>query len=461
MDITALKSILTKQHEFFSTGATLNYEFRKQHLLTLKSLIKNHVTDIALVLKKDLGKPIEEGIFHEVLLVEKEIDYILRHLKSWMKPQKIHTPFPFLWPARSEIRKEPYGITFIIGPWNYPFLLLFSPLMGAIAAGNCAILKPSEHATHTESLVCELIEKYFPQHYIATIKATANDMELILKEKFDYLFFTGGTAIGKKIMQAASQHLTPVTLELGGKSPCIVDDSANIPFAAHRIAWGKTCNAGQTCIAPDYIYVARNKKDELIKELQKTFQRFFGNDCKQSLNYGRIIDKRHFDRLINLLTNAKIIAGGEYDASTLYISPTLIEVTDFNAPIMQEEIFGPLLPILIFDDIETVIHTLKQKEKPLALYLFSNNNTQQQRILNELSFGSACINDCLLQIANYYLPFGGVGMSGMGAYHGKYSFDTFSHTKSVYYKKFSFEAKIEYPPYSKTKLKWLRRLMRV
>lgn len=449
--------LIDKQRQFFASGATLSIPFRIEQLKKLKWLLLNNESHITDALKKDLNKAPAETIFHEILLVIKEIDFVIKHLKKWSQPKKVTTPF-FLWPGRSEIHFEPYGIVLMISPWNYPCMLLMSPLIGAMSAGNCVIVKPSEIAMHTQVLLLKLINDHFPSEYIHAVQSGPEQTQQLLQEKFDYIFFTGGTQIGKIVMEAAAKHLTPITLELGGKNPCIVDETADLDFAAQRIAWGKTINAGQVCLSPDYLYVHHSSKETLIKKIIENLKRFYGDHPEQSPDYGRIVNQHHFQRLSHFLRKGTILFGGEHDEATRYISPTLIVDISWNDPIMQEEIFGPLLPIFTYEKLEDVIHLLKPKSKPLALYLFSQNKYNKKKIVNELSFGGGCVNDCIVQIANLHLPFGGVGHSGLGHYHGKYSFDTFSHFKSLYQKSFSFSTKLEYPPYSQKKLQWLRRL---
>lgn len=457
MEEAIFKKMLDQQRHFFSTGTTLPIAFRIEQLQKLKKLIQTHESEITVALKKDLGKNAIEVMTTEILLILKEINTVIKHLKSWAKPLKVPTILP-LWPGRSTIYTEPYGVVLIIGTWNYPFLLIMAPLIGALSAGNCAIIKPSELATNTANIIGKLINQHFQPEYVIAVDAGPAETEKLLQEKFDYIFFTGGIQVGKIIMQAAAKHLTPLTLELGGKSPCIVDESANLDFAARRIIWGKMTNAGQTCIAPDYVYVHQTKKDELIQHMRNVLHQFYGDDPQKSASYARIINKKHFDRLSNLITKGRIILGGKTNAEDLYISPTLIDDISWDDPIMQEEIFGPLLPILPYTKINDVIQTINGHSKPLSLYFFTQNKFAEKNVLQHLSFGGGCINDCLLHFVNLHLAFGGIGQSGMGSYHGKYSFDTFSHRKSIYKKPFAFDLKLEYPPYNKNKFWWIRKL---
>lgn len=455
-----VSQLLEKQRQFFASNVTKSISFRIEQLKKLKKMVVTHESDILLALQMDLNKSFAEGMMSEVLLVLKEIDYAIKYLKIWSKPKKVKTPLIFF-PGKSYIHSEPYGCTLIMSPWNYPIMLAFSPLIGAISAGNCALIKPSEVAPYTQHIIVELINKWFDPDYIAALNLNTEQTELLLENKFDYIFFTGSTRIGKKVMGAAAVHLTPITLELGGKSPCIIDETADLDFAARRIIWGKMMNAGQTCIAPDYLCVQQSIKEKLVEKLGNVLRDFYGDDAEKSGSFGRIINQKHITRLSNLLKTGNIILGGKINSDTRYIEPTLIDNISWQDPIMQEEIFGPILPILTFDKIETLMTGLKTQEKPLALYLFSNKQSTQQLVIDELSFGGGCINDCILQVANPYLPFGGVGMSGMGGYHGEHSFRTFSHRKSIYRKSWLLDAKLEYPPFTETKLRWMKRLFKV
>ncbi|VVC77303.1 Aldehyde dehydrogenase [Aquicella siphonis] len=453
--------LLESQRNYFASGVTLPASFRIGQLKKLKSLIEKNESDITHAMKMDLNRSRTESVISEILLVTEEIDFIIKNLHRWIRPKRVHSIFPLCWPGRSVVRYEPYGSVLILGPWNYPFMLIMSPLIGAICAGNCAIVKPSEIAVHTQEVICRLISENFPSDYIAAVKGDHLVAQKLLEEKFDYVFFTGGTQVAKIIMQAAAAHLTPVTLELGGKSPCIVDETANIDFAARRITRSKFLNAGQVCLAPDFLMVHQSRKDELIGKLISTIRRFYGDDPLQSQDYCRIINQKHFDRISALMRAGRIIFGGSTRRSDLYISPTLMDQISWDAPVMQEEIFGPLLPIITFQNTQEVIQAIKAQPKPLALYLFTNNPETEHEILTRLSFGGGCINDCVMHITNYHLPFGGVGPSGLGFYHGQYSFKTFSHSKSIFKKTLPIDVGLEYPPYSDHKLKWLRRLIKL
>ena len=450
-------ALLRQQREFFQTGKTKPIDFRIAQLKTLKQAIVEYETAINDALKADLNKSVFETYLTEIAVVKKEIEYAIKHIKTWVKPQKASIPIEQL-PASGKIYPEPLGIVLIISPWNYPLQLVIVPLVGAIAAGNCAVLKPSEFACHTTEVLIKMLQKYFDPTYIAVIEGGVETSQKLLAEKFDSIFFTGGTNVGRIVMEAAAKHLSPVTLELGGKSPCIVDNDINIEYTARRITWGKFINAGQSCIAPDYLLVDREIKEKLIEEIQKCIGRFYGDRPANSPDYGRIINQKQFNRLVGLLADGKIVLGGETDADTRYIAPTVIELTSLDVPVMQSEIFGPILPVITYQDVSEAIAIVNQRANPLALYLFSRNKNLQQRVLQETSSGSACINDTVMQFGVPTLPFGGVGSSGIGKYHGKASFDTFSHYKSVLHRSLAIEIKLRYPPY-RGKLPLLKRIL--
>lgn len=460
MDGSNLTTLIKAQRAFFESGATRAYSFRIEQLKKIKWLLEKHEDDIVSALQQDLHKPKTETLLTEILMVTKEIDFICKHLHKWMRPLKVGTPLR-LWPAKSRILSEPYGLVLIISPWNYPIQLTFSPLIGALSAGNCVLVKPSEIATHSEKLLGELIPRYFPKEYIAIATGGHELTRNLLDQQWDYIFYTGGTETGKMVMNAAAHHLTPLTLELGGKSPCIVDESADLAFAAKRIAWAKTINAGQVCIAPDYLLVHANCKQALLQKLQEAFVQFYGQNPIQSPYYARIVNHKHFTRLTKLLAQGQIIYGGHQDEQQLYLSPTLIDGLSWQDSIMQEEIFGPILPIFTFDELKTAIEKVQSLSKPLALYFFSKKENNIKHVLQHIPFGGAAINDCLLQAVNPGLPFGGIGYSGLGQYHGKYSYDTFSHYKSIFRKLVSIDFKLEYPPYTATKLRLIRTLFKL
>ncbi|MBD2197042.1 MULTISPECIES: aldehyde dehydrogenase [Calothrix] len=452
----SINDIIRKQREFFQTGKTKDVAFRIEQLKILKQAVLENEQAIIQALKADLNKPEFEAYATEIL-VYKEIDYAIKHIKTWTKPQKAAVSLEFL-QYSAKIYPDPLGVVLIIGPWNYPFNLMIGPLVGAIAAGNCTILKPSELAPHTSSLLAGIIAKYFDPAYIALVEGGVETSQNLLAEKFDYIFFTGGTNVGRIVMEAAAKHLTPVTLELGGKSPCIVDTEINLEHTVKRIIWGKFVNAGQTCIAPDYILVDKRIKTNLVEGLKKTIKEFYGDKPETSPDYARIISAKHFDRLVNLLKNGEVIIGGETNPAERYIAPTLLENVSLDDAIMQEEIFGPILPIIEYDDIKEAIALINSRPKPLALYLFSQNKNLQQRILQETTSGGVCLNDTIMQYGVSSLPFGGVGDSGIGSYHGKAGFDTFSHRKSVLQNSFLFDLNWRYAPYQ-GKLAFLKRFL--
>ena len=449
-----IKETLKKQRDFFTTGETQNVDFRIQQLTKLKTAIKQREADIIKALYVDLRKPELEGYIE--LAVLQDITYALKHIKSWIKPKKVKIPLT-QFPASAYIKPDPLGVILIISPWNYPFSLMITPLIGAIAAGNCAMLKPSEVSAKTSDILCEIIKDTFDPEYIAAIPGGVETSQALLAEKFDHVFFTGGTKIGKIVMEAAAKNLTPVTLELGGKSPCIVDDNIDLKETAKRITWGKFLNGGQTCVAPDYLLVNQKIKAELIAEIQNCLQKFYGKNPAISPDFARIINQKQFDRLNSLLTVGNIISGGETNREDLYIAPTLITDISLDAPVMEEEIFGPILPILEYQNLEEAISIINQFSKPLALYIFSKDKQKQEQVLAQTSSGGVCLNDTIMQLGVPELPFGGVGSSGIGNYHGKYSFDAFSHQKSILKKSFWFDFNWRYAPY-KNKLGLFKKL---
>ena len=454
-----LGAIVARQRQFFQTGATRNLQFRLDQLQRLKQGILDRQNDVLEAVRQDLGRPPYEAYFE--LSAIAEVNLALKGLKRWAKPQRVSVGID-QFPSQAWIEPEPLGVALIIGPWNYPFQLIIGPLIGAIAAGNCAIVKPSEQAPHTAQVLEDLLQSLFEPQYVAVVTGEAQVSQSLLQEKFDHIFFTGGTAIGRRVMAAAAQHLTPVTLELGGKNPCIVEPDIHVDHAAKRILWGKCINAGQTCLAPDYLLVHRDIYDPLIDRLRHWLGEFYGNQGQQTPDYGRIINDRHLQRLTHLLRQGhqgQIIAGGDLEPSQRYLSPTLITGVTWADPIMEEEIFGPILPILTYNSLEDIIPILQTKPKPLALYLFSQDKAKQRLIQDSISSGGLCFNDTVMHIAVQELPFGGVGDSGMGRYHGKTSFDTFSHYRSILKKAFWLDLDWRYPPYSDDRLQQLRRLI--
>ncbi|MGF1519983.1 MAG: aldehyde dehydrogenase [Nodosilinea sp.] len=440
----SVADLLLRQRAYWATGATRDLAFRLDRLKALRAAILKFQADIIDAVKQDLGRPEFEGYF-EVGVIS-ELDYVIKHVHRWVMPRKVSLPLTQL-PGSAWVQPEPLGIALIIGPWNYPFQLIISPLMGAIAAGNCALLKPSELAPATSSVLAKLVENTFDPAHVAVVEGGVDTAQALLAEKFDHIFFTGGERVGKIVMQAAAQHLTPVTLELGGKSPCIVDADVNLEVASRRIMWGKFLNAGQTCVAPDYLLVDERVKDDLVDALQQRLKDCYGDNPAQSPDYSRIVNESQFDRLVGLLGQGNRLAGGEHDRGDRYIAPTLIDGIGWDDPIMQEEIFGPILPILTYRDLGEAIAAINQRPKPLALYLFSRDRRVQAQVLEQTTAGSVGINDVILQIAVWDMPFGGVGSSGIGGYHGQYSFNTFSHLKSVLKKPFWMDLDWRYPPY--------------
>lgn len=438
------KDTLKKQKEFFKSGKTKDIKFRIENLNKLKKNIEKNEQYIMEALKKDLGKSNFESYSTELGIVLSEISFITKHLKKWAKPKKVKTPITNF-KSSSYIYPEPYGNTLILSPWNYPFQLSIVPLIGSIAAGNTVILKPSSTSYYTSKIIEEIINENFDTGYIHVI--TGKRGKKLLDENFDYIFYTGSVPVGKIVMEKASKYLTPVTLELGGKSPCIVDGKANLNLSAKRIVWGKFLNSGQTCVAPDYMFIHKNVKNEMINNIIYYIKTFYGENPLYSEEYTKIINERQFNRLIKLLDNNKIIYGGDYDKDSLYISPTLMDNVNWDDPIMGEEIFGPILPILEYEELNEVIDIVNSHPKPLALYFFSNDKENAEKIINGISFGGGCINDTIMHLSSPYLPFGGVGTSGMGSYHGKKSFDTFTHYKSILEKSNIIDPNFRYPPY--------------
>ncbi|NJK41550.1 MAG: aldehyde dehydrogenase [Acaryochloridaceae cyanobacterium SU_2_1] len=456
MTVSPIPQLLKNQRAFYQGGQTKSLAFRLAQLQKLKQAIIDYQDAIVAAVKADLGRPTYEAYFEIATLLE--VNFALKNLKSWMKRQRVATTID-VFPASAWIQPEPLGLVLIIGPWNYPFQLLMSPLVGAISAGNCAVLKPSEYAPHTSKVVAEMITATFDPQYIAVVEGAVDASQQLLAEKFDHIFFTGGTAVGRLVMQAAAAHLTPVTLELGGKSPCIVDTEIHLEHAAKRIAWGKFINAGQTCLAPDYLLIDRRIKVEFITHLKQAIRQFYGDQPQNSPDFGRMIHQRHFQRLTQFLDPDRIILGGQTDPEDLFIAPTVIDRVTWADPIMQEEIFGPILPILEYDSLADAIAQVNDHPKPLALYFFSRNSQKQEQILHSTSSGGVCLNDTVMQFSSIGLPFGGVGDSGIGSYHGKASFATFSHDKSVMKRSFWLDLGWRYAPYTLKGLKQIKGLI--
>lgn len=453
-----IQEMLIRQRKWFQTGATKSIAFRLNQLKRLREAIQEHEKEILEALKLDLNKPEFEAYTTEVGFVLDSIRHFEKHLDKWAKDKTTKTPLHQAF-SKGIIKYEPYGAVLIIAPYNYPFQLLIEPLIGAIAAGNTAVLKPSEYTTHTEKVIVKLIQDAFDPEYICVVTGGREVTQELIHAPFDYIFFTGSVEVGKVVMKAAAENLVPVTLELGGKSPTIVHEDADIVDAAQRITWGKFMNAGQICIAPDYIYVHESKEQAFIEEVLKNIVKFYGTFPIKSPDYCRVVNRRHMERLVGLIQHDKVVMGGQYDYDERYIAPTVMKGVTWDDAVMKEEIFGPLMPILTYTSLEDVIDTIRQKPKPLALYLFSESESIQDYVMDQVSFGGGCINDTILHVSSSYLPFGGVGSSGMGAYHGEDSFKTFSHAKSILKKTIKVEKAVLYPPY-KNNVKWIRKLLK-
>lgn len=453
-----IKEILDRQRAWFSSRETLKVSFRMEALKKLKASIQLYEKEIFDALKKDLNKAPFESYATEVGIVIAELSDAIRNLRKWSRVRKVRTPI-VLFKSSCFIVPEPYGVVLIMSPWNYPFQLSIAPLVGAIAAGNCAVLKPSAYSPAVSAVINKIIKSCFDEKYITVIEGGREANQQLLNEKFDYVFFTGSVSVGKTVMEAASKHLTPITLELGGKSPCIVDKDVDIDIAARRITWGKTVNSGQTCVAPDYLLVHRDVKDGLLAAMKKYIREFYGEAPCNNDEYPKIINEKHFNRLRELMKNGDIVTGGEVNEATLQISPTILDHVHWDDPVMQEEIFGPILPVLEFDQLSQVITAVNNRPKPLALYLFTNCKDTEKKIIKSISFGGGCINDTVVHTATSHMPFGGVGESGMGSYHGKWSFETFTHRKSILKKSFRLDLRTRYAPYT-NKLSMIKKVMR-
>ena len=445
-----IEQLLINQRKFFAGNQTKDIKFRIAQLKKFRNAIKNYEQKIANALWKDLHKSFEEAYLTEISIVLQEIDNHIKNLKRWSRPKKVSTPIHIL-PSSSKIIYEPLGISLIIAPWNYPFQLLMNSLVGSISSGCCAILKPSPYTENIALVMEEMIKETFPEEYISIVQGGRKTNQLLLEQRFDIIFFTGSPNVGKVVMKYAAEHLTPVVLELGGKSPCIVDQNANIDIAAKRIAWGKTINAGQTCIAPDYVFAHQSIKDELIGKLASQMTKMFGNNIQESKYFPRIVNKPAFERLSLLMKDGNIKFGGNTDEQDLFISPTIIDDVKPDFPIMKEEIFGPILPVLSFTNISDVLNYVNSNEKPLAFYYFGKNKTAKD-ILNKTTSGGGCINDTLMHITNHKLPFGGVGNSGLGKYHGKESFLAFSNRRSIVSTPTWIDMPFKYVPFKYFKL---------
>ncbi len=441
-----IHEIVKAQREFFRTGATLPVSFRVEMLKKLRDAVDRHEDEIAKALAADLGKSAYESFMCEVGLVRSEISYMIRHTSRLAKERTVWTPLA-QFASRSFQKPSPYGNTLIMSPWNYPVLLTLDPLADAIAAGNTAVVKPSAYAPATSALLAELIGSCFPEEYVAVVTGGRQENAALLDEKFDFVFFTGSQAVGREVLRHTAEHLTPAVLELGGKSPCIVDETARLSLAARRIVFGKYLNCGQTCVAPDYILCHSSVKDALLDALRGEIRRQYGEEPLQNPDYGKIVNEKHFRRLLGLIEADKVIFGGQSSPDTLQIVPTILNNVTWDAPVMQEEIFGPILPILTYDSFEELYGLLADKPKPLALYLFSQNRERISQAMSRFRFGGGCVNDVVIHLATSEMGFGGVGESGMGAYHGRVGFEAFSHTKSIVDKKTWMDLPMRYQPY--------------
>jgi len=442
----------------FVAGKTRSLGWRLEQLAGIRRMTTERRADIHAALAKDLGKPDLEAFLTETAYTVASAGYVEKRLKGWMRPEKVRTELIFR-PATSRIHREPYGVALIIGPWNYPFQLVMTPLIGAVAAGNCAVVKPSEVSPATSALIADMLPRYVDPSCVKVVEGGVPETTALLKERFDYIFYTGSPAVGRIVMAAAARHLTPVTLELGGKNPCIVDRDVDLEVAVRRILWGKYTNAGQTCLAPDYILAHEGIHDELLEQLKKGITECYGADPQRSPDYGRIVNGRHFTRVMKLMGSGEVVVGGQSNADQRYVAPTVLKDVAPDSPVMAEEIFGPILPVLSVPNIEHAISFANARPKALALYIFSRDKDVQRRVIEATSSGGASINHAWYHVGVQGLPFGGVGESGMGAYHGRASFETFAHRKSVLDKPTFPDLPLTYPPYTEGKKKWIQRLL--
>ncbi len=456
---SAVTKLIENQKTYYKKGSTRDLDFRITHLKKLKSTIIKYENEILQALKNDFHKPEFESYASEIGIVLSEISYHIKNLKKWSKPERVKTPF-ILFPATSHNYHEPYGIVLIIAPWNYPFQLVMNPLIGAVSAGNCAAVKTSELAHESSLIVKKIIEETFLPEYVSVFTGGIPVSTALLNERFDYIFYTGSTNVGKIVMEAAAKNLTPLTLELGGKSPCIVEKSANLEAAAKKIIWGKILNGGQSCVSPDYILVQKEIKENLIELLIEQIKKQLGDDIENNEDFCRIINDSHFTRLTRLIDRNKIIFGGKTIKNSRYIEPTILNNVTVDDPVMKEEIFGPIIPLIDFNTIDDAMETVKSLEKPLALYLYTNNIQIEKQVINGLAFGGGCINDNIIHFASNFLNFGGVGNSGMGKYHGKASYVTFTHIKGILKASSLIDINLRYPPYNRKKIDIIKKLLK-
>lgn len=454
-----IKDILQQQNHFFSSGKTIPAEFRLKQLESLKEAMIRHEADLAAALKEDLGKSRMESYMCEIGLTLSELTWMQKHLRSLMRSKRVSTPAA-QFAAKSFRSPSPYGTVLIMSPWNYPVLLTLNPLIDAIAAGNTAVVKPSAYAPCTFDVMKTMIEECFPAHYVAVVDGGRAENQALLQQRFDMIFFTGGKTVGREVLRHAAEYLTPVTLELGGKSPCIVDSTAKIRLAAKRIVFGKYLNCGQTCVAPDYILCDKRIRDELITAILAEIEKQFGKEPLKNPNYGKIINEKHFERILGLINGEKLVYGGQSEPESLRIAPTVLNNITWDDAVMGEEIFGPLLPILTFDTLDEALDTVESHPHPLALYFFSEDKAAQKKVLDTCRFGGGCINDTIIHLATSDMPFGGVGESGMGSYHGRVGFETFSHYRSIVDKKTWMDLPIRYQKYTGLKEKMMRMFLK-
>lgn len=441
-----LKEILKGQRDYFNTGSTRDLACRRKALLRLWDSLQRHEKELLAALWEDLGKSEYEAYATEIAMVYSELRYMLRHLRSLAKPRRVHTPAANF-PAKSMIYREPYGVVLIMSPWNYPVQLTLVPLIGALACGNCAVVKPSKDSPAVSRVMARILKETFSQNYVYTVLGGREENQKLLAEKFDYIFFTGGKETGRAVMEAAAKHLTPVTLELGGKSPCIVDETADIAMAARRIVWGKFLNCGQTCVAPDYVLAHSSIKESLLAAMVRNIEALYGEEPLKSKDYGKIVNRKHYERLAGLTAGETPYYFGGADEESCRIAPMILDDVNWESPCMEEEIFGPILPVMEFDDLGQVKRQIEKRPRPLALYLFTGSKEAETYIMKGMSFGGGCVNDTVMHLAGGQLPFGGIGESGMGNYHGKYSFRTFTHEKSVLKKGNLIDPPMRYAPY--------------
>lgn len=455
-----VENMIAEQRQFYFSRRTKDAKFRKEQLMRLKKTILKYEKDVLKALYLDLRKSEFEAYATEVGIVLESISYMVKHVEEWMKPKTVKTPIQ-LQMGKSFIVNEPYGVTLIIGPFNYPFQLVMEPLIGAIIGGNTAIVKPSETSVHTAAIVKKIVEETFEPSFVRVVEGEKEEVTALIHASFDYIFFTGSVAVGKVVARAAAERLTPIALELGGKSPAIVDQTANLEVAAKRLAWGKFTNTGQTCVAPDYLLVHKDIYEPFMQLFKDTIRKYYGKNAMKSPDYGRIVNTKQFDRLQQILVEERdaITYGGRTDRDDLYIEPTIIEYVKWASPSMQDEIFGPILPVMMYEDLRLAIHQIRQLPKPLAAYFFSEQEKAIEYFLDELPFGGGCINDTVTHVGNQHLPFGGVGPSGVKAYHGKASFENFTHSKSILKKSSKLETNVLFPPYEK-KVKLVRTFMK-